>query len=83
MLITHVKPGHLWGKRVYDADGRFLGAVVAVGSRHGVVRKVVIQRKKDGDAVKLSPPSGSRVERARLVVPVPETTSPSRLRIVR
>jgi len=43
MLITRVKPSHLWGKSAYDDDGRLLGKVVAVASRRGVVRRVVVQ----------------------------------------
>jgi len=61
MLITHVRPSELWGKRVYDTDGRFLGAVVAIASRQGVVRKVVVQRTSSGAPVSLVPPAGTRV----------------------
>ena len=36
MLITRVKPTHLWGKEVYDDNGHLLGRVVAVrGTRVG------------------------------------------------
>ena len=44
MLITHLKPSELWGKKVYDVNGNFLGEVVAIASRRGVVRKVVVKR---------------------------------------
>ena len=82
MLITHVRPSELWGKKVYDADGRFLGAVVAVGSRRGVVRKVVVQRKTDAAPVRLMPSPETRLDGHHIVVPVPEPTPPARLRIV-
>jgi hypothetical protein len=45
MLITHVKPSELWGKKVYDGDKHLLGEVIAIGSRRGVVRKVVVQKR--------------------------------------
>jgi sporulation protein YlmC with PRC-barrel domain len=83
MLITHVRPAELWGKRVYDSDGHFLGTVVAIGSRRGVVRKVVVQRKTGGAWVSLLPPGDTRIDGSSLVVPVPESAIPSRLRIVR
>ena len=57
MLITHLRPSELWGKKVYDADGRYLGAVVAIGSRRGVTRKVVVQSKAHGAPVRLLPPA--------------------------
>jgi hypothetical protein len=82
MLITHVRPSELWGKRVYDDGGRFLGAVVAIGSRRGVVRKVVVQRKSEGAPVRLDP-ADARVEGRNLVVPVADAATPARLRIVR
>jgi sporulation protein YlmC with PRC-barrel domain len=82
MLITHVRPGELWGKKVYDADGRFLGAVVAVGSRRGVVRKVVVQRKTDSEPIRLLPSAGTHLDGQSIVVPVTEAGS-ARLRIVR
>jgi sporulation protein YlmC with PRC-barrel domain len=76
MLITHVKPTALWGKRVYDTRGRVLGEVVAIASRHGVVRKVLVQRA--------GPPSAdTTVDSETLVVPAPEATIPPRLRVVR
>jgi hypothetical protein len=83
MLITHVKPAELWGKKVYDTTGRFLGDVVAIGSRRGVVRKVVVKRTHHREAVRLLAPSGARVDSERLVVQVPEATIPPRLRVVR
>jgi sporulation protein YlmC with PRC-barrel domain len=46
MLITRVKPTHLWGKKVYDDNGRCIGQVVEVASRRGVARKVVVQRAR-------------------------------------
>jgi hypothetical protein len=82
MLITHVRPSELWGKRVYDDDGRFLGAVVAIGSRRGVVRKVVVQRKSEGAPVRLDP-AAARVEGSNLVVPASDAVTPARLRVVR
>jgi sporulation protein YlmC with PRC-barrel domain len=82
MLITHVRPSELWGKKVYDADGRYLGAVVAIASRRGVVRKVVVQGKTAAP-VRLLPPTATHVDGSRLVVPVSESTAQARLRIVR
>ncbi|HXM72524.1 MAG TPA: hypothetical protein VN940_04815 [Candidatus Dormibacteraeota bacterium] len=65
MLITHVNPSELWGKKVYDTDGRFLGAVVAIGSRRGVVRKVVVRRTSHGAPVRLMPPANPRLRVVR------------------
>jgi ribosomal 30S subunit maturation factor RimM len=47
MLLTNVKPADLWGKKVYDVNGHFLGEVVAIGSRLGIVHKVVVRRGHD------------------------------------
>jgi sporulation protein YlmC with PRC-barrel domain len=44
MLITHLKPSELWGKSVFDTDGRCLGKVVGIAGRRGVVRKVIVER---------------------------------------
>jgi sporulation protein YlmC with PRC-barrel domain len=83
MLITHLKPSELWGKKVYDVNGSFLGQVVAIASRRGVVRKVVVQRAPYGHHVRLLPQADARVEVERLVVPVPQPTAEPRLRVVR
>ena len=83
MLITHLRPSELWGKNVYDADGRYLGAVVAIGSRRGVTRKVVVQSKAHGAPVRLLPPAGTRVDGSKVVIPASGSTTPGRLRIVR
>lgn len=83
MLITHVRPHELWGKKVYNTDGHFLGAVVAIGSRRGVVRKVVVRRSTDSAPVRLLPPPDTFVDGSNLVVPVPEPAIRQRLRIVR
>jgi sporulation protein YlmC with PRC-barrel domain len=81
MLITHVRPTELWGKRVYDTEGRYLGAVVAIGSRRGVVRKVVVQRPRDGSPFTLLPDADARLDGSHLVIPLHQT--PARLRVVR
>jgi sporulation protein YlmC with PRC-barrel domain len=83
MLITHVRPSELWGKKVYDAEGRYLGAVVAIGSRRGVVRKVVVQRERNGAQVRLMPPAGTHEEGSNLVLPASGSTTPAQLHIVR
>jgi sporulation protein YlmC with PRC-barrel domain len=83
MLMTHVRPSELWGKKVYDADGRFLGAVVAVGSRRGVVRKVVVQRTGDVAPVRLLPSASTRLDGQSIVVPAYESINTPRLRVVR
>jgi sporulation protein YlmC with PRC-barrel domain len=83
MLITHVRPNELWGKKVYDTDGRYLGAVVAIASRRGVVRKVVVERKNGGAPVRLLPSSEAHVDGSSLVFPATESTSNARLRVVR
>jgi sporulation protein YlmC with PRC-barrel domain len=75
MLITHVGPSELWGKKVYDTDGRFLGAVVAIGSRRDVVRKVVVQRTSHGAPFRVLPPADARVVGSSLVVPIPQATT--------
>jgi sporulation protein YlmC with PRC-barrel domain len=83
MLITHVRPNALWGKKVYDTDGRFVGDVVAIASRRGVVRKVVVRRPRHGDQVNLLPAADARLDGYHLVIPVPEPQVAPRLRVVR
>jgi sporulation protein YlmC with PRC-barrel domain len=84
MLITHVKPTELWGKKVFDTEGRLLGEVVAVASRHGVVRKVVVQRTDQERAVRLLPSANARIDGETLVFPNPASTGRApRLRLVR
>jgi sporulation protein YlmC with PRC-barrel domain len=68
MLITDVKPAELWGKKVYDARGRFLGHVVVIASRKGMVRKVVVQRGTHDQPIALTPPANTRVD-AGIVLP--------------
>jgi hypothetical protein len=62
MLITNVKPAQLWGKKVYDANGRFLGHVVVIASRRGVVRKVVVQGGTHDQPIGIIPPANTRVD---------------------
>ena len=81
MLITHLRPGELWGKKVYDTDGSYVGAVVAIGSRRGVLRKVVVQSPRQSSQVTLLPDAGARLVGSRLVIPLHQT--PTRLRVVR
>jgi sporulation protein YlmC with PRC-barrel domain len=81
MLITHLRPSELWGKKVYDTDGRFVGDVVAIASRRGVVRKVVVRRPRYGDPVSLLPDADARLDGSRLVIPLHQP--PTRLRVVR
>jgi sporulation protein YlmC with PRC-barrel domain len=80
MLITHLKPGELWGKKVYDTDGRYVGAVIAIGSRRGVVRKVVVKSPRHGSPVTLLPDAETRLDGSHLVIPLHQT--PTRLRVV-
>ena len=82
MLITHVKPSELWGKKVYDTTGNFLGEVVAIGSRRGVVRKVVVSRGQDGRPVRMVPPTETTVAGKSMIVPLPQTAKQPRLRLV-
>jgi sporulation protein YlmC with PRC-barrel domain len=81
MLITHLNPSELWGKKVYDTEGSYVGAVVAIGSRHGVVRKVVVQRPRRGSPVTLLPDADARLDGSHLVIPIHQ--APTRLRVVR
>jgi sporulation protein YlmC with PRC-barrel domain len=83
MLITRVKPTQLWGKKVYDDNGRFLGQVVAVASRRGVARKVVVQRAHSEEQVTLLPRSDARVVAGALVVPAAQPSHQPRLWVVR
>jgi sporulation protein YlmC with PRC-barrel domain len=83
MLITHLKSSELCGKKVYDVNGNFLGDVVAIASRRGVVHKVVVQRARFGQQVRLLPQADARVEADTLFVPVPQPTAQPRLRVVR
>jgi sporulation protein YlmC with PRC-barrel domain len=43
VLLTHIKPNELLGKKVYDKDGRLLGEVTGIAGRHGVVRAIVLR----------------------------------------
>jgi sporulation protein YlmC with PRC-barrel domain len=61
MLITRAKPAELWGKKVYDTNGHLLGEVVAIGSRRGAVRKVVVQKTPFDRPVRLAPPADVHV----------------------
>jgi hypothetical protein len=82
MLITHVKPSELWGKQVRDTNGNVLGVVVAIGSRHGLVRKVVVRRVPRHREVTLTTPADTRVDGN--IVTLPMSTPPERpqLRLV-
>jgi hypothetical protein len=82
VLITHVKPAELWGKKVYDTSGHFLGDVVAIGSRRGVVSKVVVKRPRHHAPIRLLAPADAEVDSETLVVSVPNATIPPRLRVV-
>lgn len=62
MLITRMKPTELFGKKVYDAKGHLLGEVIAIGSRRGIVRKVVVQRTPADRPVRLASPSETSVD---------------------
>ena len=62
MLITNVKPAELWGKKVRDANGRFLGHVVVIASRKGIVRKVVVQGGAHAQPIGIIPPATTRVD---------------------
>ena len=84
MLITHVKPSELWGKQVRDTNGRVLGVVVAIRSRRGLVRKVVVRRvPRTGKVVTLVTPADTQVDGN--IVTLPNATLPARpqLRVVR
>jgi sporulation protein YlmC with PRC-barrel domain len=50
VLITHVRPEKLWGKKVFDSRGHIVGEVVAISSRRGVVHKVVVRRTSEPKA---------------------------------
>lgn len=82
MLITHVRPTELWGKKVYDTNGHLLGEVVAIGSRRGVVRKVVVQRAPEGGTVSLVPPADTRVDADVVTLPNLTPSGRPRLRLV-
>lgn len=68
MLITHVKPTDLWGSKVYDVSGEFIGEVVAIGSRRGVVRKVAVQRRRN-ELLRIVLPTDTRVEENIVTLP--------------
>jgi sporulation protein YlmC with PRC-barrel domain len=44
MLVTHVRPGALCGRKVYDTEGRYLGQVIAIAIRRDGVGKVVVHK---------------------------------------
>jgi sporulation protein YlmC with PRC-barrel domain len=82
MLITHVNPKELWGKKVYDTNGQFLGEVVAIGSRRGIVQKVVVQRGPSDRALTLVTPADALVDANVVVLPAPVPAGSPRLRVV-
>ena len=82
MLITHVNPKELWKKKVYDTNGQFLGEVVAIGSRRGIVRKVVVQRVPSDHAITLVPPADAHVDANVVVLPAGAPAGMPRLRVV-
>jgi sporulation protein YlmC with PRC-barrel domain len=83
MLITHIKPTELWGKKVYDTKGRCLGEVVAIASRRGVVRKVVVQRIPNERRVGLLTPADTRVDANVVRLPARVRVARPELRLVR
>jgi sporulation protein YlmC with PRC-barrel domain len=82
MLITHVNPRELWGKKVYDTGGQFLGEVVAIGSRRGVVNKVVVKRTRQERPVVLMPPADTQLDANVVVLPAQTPAGLPRLRVV-
>jgi sporulation protein YlmC with PRC-barrel domain len=82
MLISRVRPGELWGKSVYDTDGRFVGQVVAIASRRGVLHKVVVRRTAHAPVRPLSP-ADVHVDKQTLVISNPLSSTSPRLRVVR
>jgi sporulation protein YlmC with PRC-barrel domain len=82
MLISHVKPSQLWGKKAYDNEGRFLGEVIAVGFRRGVVRRVVVRPEGHGRPIGLLPAPETLVDGQRMLVPVSQPATQTRLRLV-
>jgi hypothetical protein len=62
MLITHVKPAELWGKKVYDTESHLLGEVIAIGSRRGVVRKVVVLSGRHRHLMRFMPSDDTPVD---------------------
>jgi hypothetical protein len=83
MLITHVKPSELWGKQVRDTKGNVLGVVVAIGSRHGLVRKVVVRSVPRHGKVMLATPVGTRVDGNIVTLPTSSPSGQPQLRLVR
>ena len=81
MLITHVRPTELWGKKAYDTNGRHLGEVIAITSRLGVVRHVVVGRPSHSP-IRLAPPIETTVDDERVVVPMPGLDKTPRFRVV-
>jgi sporulation protein YlmC with PRC-barrel domain len=82
VLISQVRPSELWGKKVYDTQGRFLGVVIAVGFRRGVVRKVVVRPEGHGQPIGLLPPPETLVDGERMLVPVSQPANQRRLRLL-
>jgi sporulation protein YlmC with PRC-barrel domain len=82
MLITHVNPKELWGKKVYDTGGQFLGEVVAIGSRRGVVNKVVVKRTRQERPTVLMPPADTQFDANVVVLPAQTPAGLPRLRVV-
>jgi sporulation protein YlmC with PRC-barrel domain len=82
MLITHVNPKELWGKKVYDTSGQLLGEVIAIGSRRGVVHKVVVQRTRQDRPVVVVPPADTQVDANVVMLPARTPAGPPRLRVV-
>jgi hypothetical protein len=82
MLITHVSPKELWGKKVYDTGGQLLGEVVAIGSRKGVVHKVVVKRVRQDRPLTLLTPADIQVDANVVKLPVQMPVGQPTLRVV-
>jgi sporulation protein YlmC with PRC-barrel domain len=82
MLITDVKPSQLWGKKVYDAEGHYLGHVVVIASRKGIVRKVVVQQGTHSHRMGFIPPSDTNVETGIVLTAGTKPATPPRLRLL-
>jgi hypothetical protein len=61
-------PHALLEQPVYDADGRLLGRVGAVGSRHGVLQRIGVEGPEIG-GLRFVRTERLTIERDRIVIP--------------
>jgi hypothetical protein len=64
----------LWERGAYDATGRYLGSIEAVGMGRDRIPHRVGVRARGGNAIKFFPLEGARVDGTRVLLTAPEAS---------